>query len=249
MPRGSGLRLRLIALLRRRGGERYGRRRNTVVELVPALLELADDALQMVDHRRSRGRGIAPLERGDDRRVVVEGAGAQRRRVEVAFEPGPETAAALVPERPRPAAAARRCRWPRRSACGIRDRRRRASRSRRRCGASCRWSPAVGRRSRRPLRGAARATASPSISSRAARRSKGPGPSSGVAGVPVPLTKIPVPTRTSTRPSISSARMASRTEVRETPSRTASSRSGGSREPTGNSPLSISVAICPAICR
>ena len=37
--------------------------------------------------------------------------------------------------------------------------------------------------------------------------------------------------------------MASRTEVRETPSSTASSRSGGSLEPAGNSRLSISVAI------
>jgi hypothetical protein len=37
--------------------------------------------------------------------------------------------------------------------------------------------------------------------------------------------------------------MASRTDVRETPSDTASSRSAGSRDPGGNSPLAINCAI------
>ena len=62
-------------------------------------------------------------------------------------------------------------------------------------------------------------------------------------------TKMPVPTRTSTRPAISSEISASRTDVRDTPRSTASSLSGGSREPVANSPLSISVEIWPAICR
>ena len=50
------------------------------------------------------------------------------------------------------------------------------------------------------------------------------------------------PTRTSTRPLISSEMIASRTDVRLTPSDAASSRSAGSREPAGNSPLAISCA-------
>ncbi len=49
----------------------------------------------------------------------------------------------------------------------------------------------------------------------------------------LPATKMPVPTRTSTRPAISSEMMASRTDVRDTPSSTASSRSAGRREPGG----------------
>ena len=42
---------------------------------------------------------------------------------------------------------------------------------------------------------------------------------------------MPVPTRTSTSPLISSEMIASRTDVRDTPSETASSRSAGSRDP------------------
>ena len=57
---------------------------------------------------------------------------------------------------------------------------------------------------------------------------------------PVRVTKMPVPTRTSTSPPISSEMIASRTDVRETPSSAASSRSAGSREPRANSPLAIS---------
>ena len=38
-------------------------------------------------------------------------------------------------------------------------------------------------------------------------------------------------------------------EVRDTPSKPASSRSGGRRDPAENSPPSISATICPAICR
>ena len=56
-------------------------------------------------------------------------------------------------------------------------------------------------------------------------------------------TKMPVPTRTSTSPPISSEMIASRTDVRLTPSDAASSRSAGSRDPGGNSPLAISCAI------
>ena len=48
---------------------------------------------------------------------------------------------------------------------------------------------------------------------------------------------MPVPTRTSTRPPISSEMIASRTDARLTPSDVASSRSAGSRVPGRNSPL------------
>ena len=68
---------------------------------------------------------------------------------------------------------------------------------------------------------AASAAISPSTSLRALSNSKGPGPPStplrplALSG---PVTKMPVPTRTSTRPPISSEMIASRTDVRETPS-------------------------------
>jgi hypothetical protein len=62
-------------------------------------------------------------------------------------------------------------------------------------------------------------------------------------------TKMPVPTRTSTSPAISSEMIASRTDVRDTPSSAASSRSAGSRAPGANSPAAIRFAICSAIWR
>jgi hypothetical protein len=62
------------------------------------------------------------------------------------------------------------------------------------------------------------------------------------AGSFAATTKMPVPTRTSTSPLISSEMMASRTDVRDTPSETASSRSAGSRVPGGNSPRAMSSA-------
>ena len=99
---------------------------------------------------------------------------------------------------------------------------------------------------------AASAAISPSIRRRAASSSNGLGPSSTsptICAAPGSATKMPEPTRTSTRPAISSEMIASRTDVRDTPSSVASSRSAGRREPAGNSPLSINAAIWPAICR
>ena len=83
---------------------------------------------------------------------------------------------------------------------------------------------------------AASAAISPSTSLRAASSSNGPGPRRGWRVCARPgacVTKMPVPTRTSTRPLISSEMIASRTDVRLTPSETASSRSAGSANPAG----------------
>ena len=68
---------------------------------------------------------------------------------------------------------------------------------------------------------AASAAISPSTSLRALSNSKGPGPLSpaiAAAGGPA-VTNMPAPTRTSTSPPISSEMIASRTDVRETPSK------------------------------
>jgi hypothetical protein len=62
------------------------------------------------------------------------------------------------------------------------------------------------------------------------------------------VTKAPAPTRTSTRPAISSAIIASRTVGRLTPNSLARSRSGGSRSPGLNSPRATRSVTWPATC-
>ena len=150
----------------------------------PAALEFARDAPQMPVHRRACGIGVVRLERRDDRFVIDERLGAQRRCVEMPFDPPPELAAPLVPQIRDGERRARRCRWPWRSARGTRGRWRRARRNRRRARACAAivWRRAA-MSALRALR-AASAAISPSISVRAVRRSNGPGPV--VAAMPTP---------------------------------------------------------------
>ena len=203
-------------------------------------LEFADDAREMPVHRGARRVGIVRFERGDDRargpRACARAAPACGSALRCA-----STADAHA----RPTAgsrrhAARRCRSPARSSRGTRDRPTRAGRDPRRwraCGPSISRSTAI---SRRRIVRAASAAISPSMTWRAASRSNGPGASSAFAlavptgGAPsfgAAQTKMPVPTRTSTRPASSRQMIASRTDVRDTPSTEASSRSAGRRAP------------------
>ena len=57
------------------------------------------------------------------------------------------------------------------------------------------------------------------------------------------VTYVPSPTRGSSTPTSVNARTASRRELRESPSRSASSCSFGSREPAANSPSMMSCLI------
>ena len=206
-------------------------------------------------HCLARAFGVAARDGAQDRRVVANGSLAQ------AYACGSASVCVATARRAdsrvlrRPVRAIR-CRWPARARYGSRDRSPRASRNRRRAVSIRATHSRSAVRSARVAFLAASAAISPSISLRAASSSNGPGPASSPTSVPPrrpravrSVTKMPLPTRTSTSPAISREMIASRTDVRDTPSSVASSRSAGSRAPTANSPFSMSAAICPAICR
>ena len=212
--------------------------------IVDAALELARDACKMPVHGGTRAVRIARGDRGDDGRVVADRSHGEIGRMEVLLHAVPTTRRA-GPTALRRRARASCCRSPWRGAGGSRGPRIRAPRNRRRSPRGARRSCASASASSAVATVAASAAISPSTSLRAASNSNGPGPASRLARLRPPAAMSRrCRCRRAPRPSplISSEMIASRTDVRLTPSETASSRSAGRREPDGNSPFAISCA-------
>ncbi len=213
-------------------------------------LEFLHDARHMPVHGAARAVRVVRGNRLDDRRVIADGLPAPARACENAAACGP-TIRRAGPTSLRRQARASRCRSPWRCGNENRDRCLRESRNRR-CSRPCARDSRTQRvdvcRRRMLSPPAPRSRPRRACARSAVRKGRDPR-RCAVADVVRAVTKMPVPTRTSTRPPISSEMIASRTEARLTPSWDASSRSAGRREPARNSPLAIKPAIWSAICR